>query len=132
MSRKSTIAKAVDITTVLGPTTSLSGTLSFESNLMIRGQFEGDIDAKGALYIDEGATVNAGRIRAVSIFVAGSVRGNLEAADKVELKPNAQIRGNVRAARLRIADGVIFEGRCEMIRSSDAFDPFAAKAGSGS
>jgi len=76
--------------------------------------------------------VNAGRIRAVSIFVAGSVRGNLEAADKVELKPNAQIRGNVRAARLRIADGVIFEGRCEMIRSSDAFDPFAAKAGSGS
>jgi cytoskeletal protein CcmA (bactofilin family) len=93
---------------------------------MIRGRFDGDIDAKGALYIDEGASVNVGRIRAMSIIVAGSVRGDLEAVDKVEFRSSAQVRGNVRTAKLRIADGVLFEGRCEMVRDGAGFDPFAA------
>jgi len=126
MPSKSAIKNGADITTVLGAATSFSGTLRFDSSLMIRGNFEGDIDAKGALYIDEGATVNVGRIKAMSIVVAGSVRGDLEAVDKVEFRSSAQVRGNVRTAKLRIADGVLFEGRCEMVKDGDAFDPFAA------
>ncbi|GAB1457311.1 MAG: polymer-forming cytoskeletal protein [Spirochaetia bacterium] len=125
MPRQATIKTGSDSTTVLGPTTSFSGTLKFDSSLMIRGTFEGDIDAKGTLYIDSGATVNVGRIRAMSIIVAGSVRGDLEAADKVEFHASAQVRGNVKTAKLRIADGVLFEGRCEMVRDGAAFDPFA-------
>lgn len=131
MTRKTTLGRADDLATILGPGTSLSGTLRFESSLMIRGRFEGDIEAKGALYIDENATVTAGRVRAMSIVVAGSVRGDLEAADKVELRSTAQVRGNVRAAKLRIADGVIFEGRCEMVRNVDSFDPFAKQPEGG-
>ena len=117
------------MTTVLGAMTSFSGTLKFDSSLMIRGHFDGDIDAKGALYIDEGAMVNVGRIRAMSIIVAGSVRGDLEAVDKVEFRSSAQVRGNVKTAKLRIADGVLFEGRCEMVRDGVAFDPFSASPG---
>lgn len=125
MARAQAIKTGSDSTTVLGPTTSFSGTLKFDSSLMIRGTFEGDIDAKGDLYIDTGARVQAGRIRAMSIIVAGSVRGDLEAADKVEFRSSAQVRGNVKTAKLRIADGVLFEGRCEMVRDGAAFDPFA-------
>ena len=124
MAKKSSIARESELTTILGPGTALTGKLSFESNLMIRGSFEGDIDAKGALYIDQGATIKANKIKAMSIFVAGSVIGDLEALDKVELKPSAQVRGNVRTSKLRIADGVIFEGRCEMIGNREGFDPF--------
>jgi cytoskeletal protein CcmA (bactofilin family) len=130
MPRQSPIKSGEEITTVLGTSTSFSGTLKFDSSLMIRGRFDGDIDAKGALFIDEGATVNVGRIRAMSIVVAGSVRGDLEAADKVEFRSSAQVRGNVKTAKLRIADGVLFEGRCEMVREGDAFDPFSPKADS--
>ncbi|OHD21816.1 MAG: hypothetical protein A2Y38_20675 [Spirochaetes bacterium GWB1_59_5] len=128
MPRQSSINNGTEITTILGASTSFSGTLKFESSLMIRGRFDGDIDAKGALYIDEGATVNVGRIRAMSIIVAGSVHGDLEAVDKVEFRSSAQVRGNVKTAKLRIADGVLFEGRCEMVGDSSAFDPFAATA----
>ncbi len=127
MSKKSTMPRDVDIVTVLSPDTALAGNLSFESSLMIRGSFEGDIDAKGSLYIHEGATVVAGKVRASNIFVAGTVRGDIEAVDKVELRPNARVHGNVRSAKLRIADGVIFEGRCEMLRNGESFDPFAQK-----
>lgn len=128
MVKKPSATRSAEITTILGPGTTLTGTLSFESNLMIRGSFEGDIDAKGALYIDQGATINANKIKAMSIFVAGSVKGDLEAVDKVELKPSAQVRGNVRTSKLRIADGVIFEGRCEMINNREGFDPFGQQA----
>lgn len=128
MPRQSSINSGIDVTTVLGATTSFSGTMKFDTSLMIRGRFDGNIEAKGALFIDEGATVNVGRIKAMSIVVAGSVRGDLEAVDKVEFRSSAQVRGNVKTAKLRIADGVLFEGRCEMVRDGNAFDPFAPKA----
>ncbi|MBN2875576.1 MAG: polymer-forming cytoskeletal protein [Spirochaetales bacterium] len=113
---------------MLGSLTSFSGTLKFDTSLLIRGTFKGDIEARGALYIDEGATVEAGKIRAMSIVVAGSVHGDLEAADKVEFRSSAQIRGNVKTTKLRIADGVLFEGRCEMVKDGETFDPFAPGA----
>lgn len=128
MKTPSLIGSGAEITTILGASTQFSGTLAFESSLMIRGGFEGNIEAKGALYIDEGAVVKVGTIKAMSIVVAGSVHGDLEAADKVELRSTAQVRGNVKTARLRISDGVLFEGRCEMVRNGDAFDPFAERA----
>ncbi|MFH2114056.1 MAG: polymer-forming cytoskeletal protein [Spirochaetota bacterium] len=128
MAKASIARNGAEITTVLGTGTILSGTLRFEKSLMIRGRFEGDIEAKGDLYIDEGAQVSAGKVKALSIVVAGSVRGDLEAVDKIELRSAAQVHGNVRSAKLRIADGVLFEGRCEMVKTSAAFDPFAVKA----
>lgn len=129
MPRQSSINRGLDITTVLGASTGFSGTLRFDSSLMIRGSFEGDIDAKGALYIDEGAVIKAGKIRAMSVLVAGSVTGDIEAADRVEFRASAQVRGNVRTARLRIADGVIFEGRCEMLQDRQELQEPLGSAG---
>jgi len=129
MPRQSAINRGLDITTVLGASTGFSGTLRFDSSLMIRGSFEGDIDAKGALYIDEGAVIKAGKIRAMSVLVAGSVTGDIEAADRVEFRASAQVRGNVRTARLRIADGVIFEGRCEMLQDRQELQEPLGSAG---
>ncbi|HTX72303.1 MAG TPA: polymer-forming cytoskeletal protein [Rectinemataceae bacterium] len=115
------------IATTLGKETSFTGTLRFKDSLRIRGNFEGEIDAMGRLVIDADATVSARRIRATSVVVGGTVRGDIEAADRLELLPSAKVFGNIRTAKLRIADGVIFEGTCEMIRDPAAFNPFAAQ-----
>jgi cytoskeletal protein CcmA (bactofilin family) len=114
------------VATTLGEETSFAGTLKFRDSLRIRGKFEGEIDAMGRLIIDADAVVNARRIRATSVVVGGTVRGDIEAADRLEMLPTAKIYGNVRTAKLRIADGVIFEGTCEMIRDPSAFKPFEA------
>lgn len=132
MPKSSTLDHESDIVTVLGSSTSFSGKLKFDSSLMIRGHFDGNIEAKGALFIDEGASVDVGKMSAMSIVVAGSIHGDMEAADKVELRSSAQVRGNVKTVKLRISDGVLFEGRCEMVRDGETFDPFAQKASSGS
>lgn len=114
------------IATTFGSQTSFAGILRFKDSLRIKGSFEGEIDAMGRLYIDADAVVNARRIRATNVVVGGTVRGDIEAADRLEMLSTAKVYGNVRTAKLRIADGVVFEGSCEMIRDPAAFDPFAA------
>jgi cytoskeletal protein CcmA (bactofilin family) len=118
---------AEPIVTTLGRETEFSGRLSFTESLKIEGKFDGEIDSSGFLFIDEGAEVKASLVKAASVIVGGVVRGNIEAADKVEMLPSAKVYGNVRTSKLRIADGVIFEGRCEMIRSPLQFNPFTAQ-----
>lgn len=114
------------IATTLGRETSFSGTLRFKDSLRIKGKFEGEIDSQGRLIIDGEAVVNARRIRASSVIVGGIVHGDIEAFDRLEMLPSAKVYGNVRTSKLRIADGVIFEGKCEMIRDPTSFDPFAS------
>ena len=115
------------IATTLGKETCFSGTLRFKDSLRIKGKFEGEIDSLGRLVIDADAVVNARRIRASSVVGGGVVHGDIEAADRLEMLPSAKVYGNVRTAKLRIADGVVFEGKCEMIRDPSSFDPFAPR-----
>ena len=114
------------IATTLGKETSFSGTLKFKDSLRIKGKFEGEIDSLGKLFIDGDAVVNARRIRASSVIVGGVVHGDIEAADRLEMLSSAKVYGNVRTSKLRIADGVVFEGKCEMIRDPSSFDPFGS------
>jgi cytoskeletal protein CcmA (bactofilin family) len=113
-----------DIATRLGKDSRLKGNLRFSKSLKICGSFEGNIDSTGFLYIEEGAVVKADVI-AQDVVVAGEVHGNIEAKALVEMLPTGKIYGNVRAAKLRIAEGVVFEGKCEMIRNVEGIDVFS-------
>jgi cytoskeletal protein CcmA (bactofilin family) len=99
---------------VLGRTTSFTGVLKFSTTLRIQGNFKGTIEAKGALIVDKDAVVEADRITVNSLTVYGSVSGAVHAVDKVDMMSGAKVHGDVSAARLRIADGVLFEGQCSM------------------
>lgn len=125
MSRQRKSDPAYLISTTLGSETGFSGTLRFKDSLKIKGIFDGEIEATGRLYIDSEAVVNARRIVATSVVIGGTVRGDIEAPDRVEMLPSAKVYGNVRTARLRIADGVIFEGSCQMIRDPASFHPLS-------
>ena len=98
----------------LGPLTSLSGILKFHETLRVQGKFKGTIEASGALVVDKDAVVNADRITVSSLTVFGTVIGDVYAMDKVDMMSGAKVQGDVTAARLRIADGVLFEGQCSM------------------
>ena len=112
------------IATRIGKDAHLKGNLKFSSSLKICGGFEGNIDAGGFLYIEEGAIVKAD-IVAQDVIIAGEVHGNIEARSMVEMLPTSRIYGNVRTSKIRIADGVVFEGKCEMIRNVEGIDVFS-------
>jgi cytoskeletal protein CcmA (bactofilin family) len=114
-----------EYTTVLGSSTKLNGKLQFSESLKINGYFEGEIVSSGVLYIERGARVVAD-ITARDIVIGGEVHGNVHASDNVELLAGGVLNGNVKTSTLRVADGVSFEGKCEMIKDPDSVDIFAA------
>jgi cytoskeletal protein CcmA (bactofilin family) len=103
------------VSTVFGKDTHFNGDLIYQNSLQINGLFEGEISSGGFLVIGEGAVVKA-NINVKVVIVNGTVYGNIEAKEKLEIQSNGKIFGNIRTAKLIIADGVIFEGSCEMIK----------------
>ena len=99
---------------IFGNSTSFNGSLRFRESLCIQGKFRGSIEASGDLIVDRGAVVEADHISVTSLMVYGTVIGAVHAVDRIDMFPGAEVRGDVSAARLRIADGVLFEGQCSM------------------
>jgi len=101
-------------TVVLGKTTSFTGILKFATTLRIQGNFKGTIDASGDLIVDKEAVVDADHITVNSLTVFGHILGTVHALEKVDMMSGAKVQGDISAAKLRIADGVLFEGKCKM------------------
>jgi len=112
------------IATTLGRETDFNGVMRFKDSLKIDGTFSGEIVSTGFLYVEQGATITAD-IRVGSVVVGGTVKGNIEATEKLEMLSTGKVYGNIRTGKLKIADGVIFEGKCEMIRNPQAVNVFS-------
>jgi cytoskeletal protein CcmA (bactofilin family) len=110
---------------VLGSSVSMDGFLNFKETLCIQGKFKGTIEATGALIIDRGAIIDADHISVSSMTIHGSVSGQVRAVDKIDMLSGSQVRGDVAANRLRIADGVLFEGQCSMIGTEREVEIFS-------
>jgi len=113
----------------LGKRTALTGRIRFSKTLRVQGKFRGTIEATGALVVDKGAVVEADRIEVSSLTVYGTVIGNVFALDKVDMMSGATVQGDVSAARLRIADGVVFRGQCSMTDVAAEPEIFSRPAG---
>lgn len=106
------------IETILGKETHFEGTLQFKKPLQIAGEFTGEIESQGYLLISEGAKVKA-NIKAHTVVVGGLIIGNVFATHRLEMLPTGKVQGNIKTAKLQIADGVVFDGNCEMIQPSE-------------
>lgn len=101
------------IDTVLADDINFQGTMKFSKSLMIKGKFEGQIDATGHLIIGPAAVVNAS-IRAGVITNYGQINGNVEGTERLELFNNARLTGDVKTPELIIESGCHFNGNCAM------------------
>ncbi len=124
MSRFSEKDKDRDVT-VFGEKTRFNGVLKFTEELHIAGTFTGSIEAQGALVIRKGATCDVKFARAASIVVDGVVNGPLMAGDRIEMRTGSAVHGDISTSRLRIADGVAFDGSVEMMRANNGIDLFS-------
>jgi cytoskeletal protein CcmA (bactofilin family) len=102
-----------DIDTVLAEDIDFSGTMKFKNSLMIKGKFDGKIDAEGHLILGPHATVKAS-IKAGIVTNYGKIIGNVEAIKKLELLKGAELSGDVKTPDLIIESGCVFNGNCAM------------------
>jgi len=108
-----------DFDTILSPDIDFSGTLNFEKPFLIRGKVSGEISARGLLVVDGEAVVNA-NIDASRVIIRGFVKGDVTAAEKVEVAVTGRLEGNVTAPEIFMESGCVFNGRCNMTRKAAA------------
>ena len=112
--------------TIFGEETEFDGVLEFKDRLVITGKFNGKIIAPtGDLAIDKNAVCTVDSIDANSIVVSGSVKGNLYATERVEICSGSTVEGNIKTARIRIANNVDFSGEVSMLDKEPEVDLFS-------
>lgn len=100
----------------------IKGHVRFTNDLVVDGKIEGEIDSDGSLTVGENARVRA-EIRTRSVVIYGKVHGNIIVSDRVEIKANAELVGDIKAATLSIEAGAIFVGRSTVGAPSTAVTP---------
>ena len=89
------------------------GNLSFNGIVRIAGVVTGSIFSNDTLIVSEGAVINAD-INANIILISGTVKGNIKATSRVEIRKPARFEGTVASPSLIVEEGVIFHGVTKM------------------
>ena len=98
---------------VIGPSVHLEGNFNSSGNIVVVGSLTGSLTTSGNVRVEEGAKVQA-TVSASYIHVAGEIRGDVQASDRLELAPTARVFGNVEVKVLSVAPGAILHGKCLM------------------
>jgi cytoskeletal protein CcmA (bactofilin family) len=99
--------------TVVGSTIVIDGEVSGDEDLVIEGTVKGKVTLRQGLYV-EGSGVIEADIETARVEVSGQVTGNIAATEKVELKADCRVVGDIRSPRILIADGAVFRGNVDM------------------
>ena len=95
---------------VLSSDVEIKGKVAFTNDLVVDGLIEGEIHSDGSLTVGENARIKA-EVHTRSVVVYGKVHGNITVTDRVELKANAELIGDIKAATISIEAGAIFVGK---------------------
>ena len=112
----------------IGKSLVIKGEVTGSESLYIDGRVEGSINLSGNRVTVGRNGVVAANISAREIVVLGKVRGNLTASDRVDIRSDGSLTGDVVAARISIEDGAFFKGGID-IRKAGA-KPEETKAAS--
>ena len=100
--------------TVIGSGTVIEGKISSKENVCVEVVFNGTIASEASVMIGETGRVEAD-ITADTVLMSGEVHGNIVAKTKLEITSRGKLQGNIKTGSLIIAEGVLFEGNCQMV-----------------
>jgi cytoskeletal protein CcmA (bactofilin family) len=109
----------------IGKAVKINGQIHSKEDLYVDGDVEGTVEApEHKLTIGPNGTVHA-TIKAREVVALGSIQGNVEAADKIEIRKDAKLIGDIKTARIIIEDGAYFKGSIDIVKPEP---PKASKA----
>ena len=111
----------------IGKSLVVKGEVSGSESLYIDGKVEGAINLPGnRVTVGRNGQV-AANITAREVVVLGKVRGNIQASDRVDIRSEGSLTGDVAAARISIEDGAYFKGGIDIRKPGDAKSVAAAE-----
>jgi len=106
--------------TYMGRTVVAQGQIVAGEDLLIEGQFDGNISLNDhCLTVGPEGRVKA-EVRARQVVIQGSVIGNIEAREKVDIRRSGNVVGDIVAATVAIEDGAYFKGSIDISRDEGA------------
>ena len=107
----------------IGKSLVIKGEVTGSESLYIDGRVEGSISLAGNRVTIGRNGVVAANINAREIVVLGKVRGNLTASDRVDIRSDGSLTGDVVAARISIEDGAYFKGGIDIRKAGQPAQP---------
>jgi cytoskeletal protein CcmA (bactofilin family) len=98
---------------LISANTVVEGKVTSEGSVRIDGKLVGDVIAKANAAVGLTGTVD-GSVRAKNVAVAGKLKGTVAALEKLILENKSVVKGDIRAARLVVDEGALFDGHCTM------------------
>ncbi len=102
-----------NVVTIIGQGTTIVGELKSKGTVRIEGMVSGRIHCDDTIVIQETGRVKA-ELVAGQIIISGEVEGNVFAHDRLEVTAKGKLLGDITAPKIAIAEGVLFEGKCQM------------------
>src|SRR5881628_568807 len=107
----------------IGKSVVIKGELNGSEDLTIEGHVEGTIQLRDhVLTIGPNGKIKA-QVFAKAVIVLGEVTGNVSASDKVDIRDNGSVDGDIVSPRVAIAEGAHFRGSVDMQRKGAAAQP---------
>ncbi len=101
---------------IIGKSVMIKGQIFSREDLTIDGEIEGSVELhEHRLTVGPHGKLQAG-VKAREIVVLGSVHGNVEASDKIDIRKDARLVGDIKTARIVIEDGAYFKGSIDITR----------------
>lgn len=97
----------------IGEGTVINGSLETFGNIRVEGKVLGDIRTKSKVALGQSSHIE-GNVVAQNAEVAGHIRGTIEVAEMLVLKPTAVIDGDIATNKLVVESGAVFNGSCKM------------------
>ena len=101
----------------IGKSVMVKGQIFSREDLIVDGEIEGAIELNDhRLTVGPNGRVRAG-IKAREIVVLGTIDGNVEALDKIDIRKDAKLVGDIKTARIIIEDGAYFKGSIDIVKN---------------
>ena len=112
----------------IGKSVVIKGELNGSEDLTIEGQVEGKIELRqNVLTIGPNGKIKA-QVFAKSVIILGEVTGNVTASEKVDIRDNGSVDGDITSPRVAIAEGAHFRGSIDMQRTGAKSEKAEAKS----
>ena len=104
----------------IGKAVKVVGQIFSREDLYVDGEVEGTVEAlEHKLTIGPNGTVKA-TVKAREVVALGNIQGKVEAADKIEIRKDAKLTGDIRTARIIIEEGAYFKGSIDIVKPEPA------------
>jgi cytoskeletal protein CcmA (bactofilin family) len=100
---------------VIGPSMTIKGEIRAREELLVDGEVEGTLESQSLLTVGPNGKVR-GNIKARQVAIFGSVRGNVEVTEKIAIREQGSLIGDIKGAGISIDDGAYFKGSIDIVR----------------